>query len=80
MSKFSALKAVKAPATTKRGRGRAAGVSTGKSNDPDYTAALAYIRKNTHQAVKVALISAGQQQDFSELVEELLTKWLKSRK
>lgn len=79
MSKFSALKEAKTP-TTKQGRGRPAGTSTGKSSDPNYTAALAYIRKDTHQAVKVALINAGQQQDFSELVEELLAKWLKTRR
>jgi hypothetical protein len=49
----------------------------GKSTNPAYTQLTAYIRKETHQAVKVRLIQQGQGREFSELVQELLDGWLK---
>jgi hypothetical protein len=49
----------------------------GKSADPAYTKLTAYIRKDTHQAVKIRLLQEGQGREFSELVEELLSGWLK---
>ena len=48
-----------------------------KHSDPNYTQVTAYVRKATHQEVKIALIRA--EQEFSELVEHLLAQWLKSR-
>jgi len=57
------------------GRTRAAGV--GKRSDGDYRQVSAYIRKDTHQQVKIALLQ--EEREFSELVEELLRGWLKSR-
>lgn len=50
--------------------------SNGKSSNPDYEQVTSYIRRDTHHKVKKALI--GTEKDFSELLEELLTKWLKS--
>ena len=49
--------------------------SIGKRSDPAYEQVTAYIRKRTHDAVKVALIKEGQRRQFSELVEELLSTW-----
>jgi hypothetical protein len=55
----------------KRGR------PTGKRSHPDFEQITAYIRKDTHHAVKIELLKNGRK-EFSELVEELLHQWLKS--
>lgn len=59
--------------------GKKPGRPPGKRSDPAYGQVTAYIRKDTYSAVQVALIQAGKGQEFSELVEELLAKWLKPR-
>ncbi len=56
-------------------RGRPAG----KRSNGDYGQVTAYIRKETHLAVKQILLADGGTKEFSELVQELLVKWLKSR-
>lgn len=62
----------------KRGRGRPRGYAGGKrENKEEYTQASAYIRRDVHKQVKSAL--ALEDKEFSELVEELLERWLKSR-
>ncbi len=32
----------------------------------------AYIRKDTHRAAKIALLSDGEEREFSELIQDLL--------
>jgi hypothetical protein len=59
----------------RKGRSRAA--SVGKRSDGDYRQVSAYIRKDTHQRVKIALLQ--EEREFSELVEELLNGWLHAR-
>ena len=49
----------------------------GKRSHPDFEQITAYIRKDTHHAVKIELLQNGRK-EFSELVEELLHQWLKS--
>ena len=49
----------------------------GKRSHPDFEQITAYIRKDTHHAVKIVLLKNGRK-EFSELVEELLNQWLKS--
>ena len=49
----------------------------GKRSHPDFEQITAYIRKDTHHAVKIGLLKNGRK-EFSELVEELLGQWLKS--
>ena len=49
----------------------------GKRSHPDFEQITAYIRKDTHHAVKIELLKNGGK-EFSELVEELLHQWLKS--
>ena len=61
--------------TKQRGRGR----PPGKRSDPDFEQITAYIRHDTHQGVKIALLQEGKGQEFSELIETLLAKWLKTR-
>ena len=53
-------------------------VLKGKSANPDYIKLTSYIRGTTHKSVKRRLLD--EQKDFSELVEELLSKWLASSK
>jgi hypothetical protein len=50
---------------------------TGKRSDPDYTQITAYIRKGTHEDVMRAIY---KRQELSELIEELLSGWLKKQK
>jgi len=49
----------------------------GKRSHPDFEQITAYIRKDTHHAVKIELLKNGRK-EFSELMEELLHQWLKS--
>jgi len=56
---------------THRGRPR------GKRSHPEFEQITAYIRKDTHQAVKVVLLKNGGK-EFSELLEQLLSEWLKT--
>ena len=69
-----AAKAPKPVATEKR-RGR----PPGKRSDGEYVQVTSYIRQETHRAVKMALLAEDKGQEFSELVQELLVKWLKPR-
>lgn len=50
----------------------------GKSSNPEYTQVLSYIRKNTYKEVKRVLLDEPEQ-DFSELIENLLSEWLINR-
>ena len=51
----------------------------GKRSDPEYVGFTTYIRKSTHKQVKRALLDGDEDRELSELVEELLVEWLKSR-
>lgn len=46
-----------------------------KSANPAYVKFTTYIRKSTHVSVKTRLVSKGK--ELSDLVEELLSDWLK---
>lgn len=59
--------------TKRRGRPR------GKRSHPDFEQITAYISKQTYRDTKIALLQNGEGQQFSELVENLLGDWLKSR-
>lgn len=61
------------------GTPRRVGRPNAKRSDPDFVQTTAYIRKDTHRDVKIALLHEGQEREFSELVEELLSNWLKSK-
>jgi hypothetical protein len=60
----------------KASKGRPA---TGKKSDEDYCQTTISIRKATRKRVKQALLDAETGQDVSDLVEELLGKWLDSQ-
>ena len=59
----------------KKKRGR----PNGKRSDSEYNQVTAYIRKDTHLGVQMLLLKEGKVRDFGELVEKLLSKWVKSR-
>ncbi|MUG92750.1 hypothetical protein F7734_09930 [Scytonema sp. UIC 10036] len=48
----------------------------GKRSHPDFEQVSAYIRKDTHKKVKMKLLSDGNNKDFSDLVEQLLSDWV----
>jgi hypothetical protein len=51
------------------------------TSDPDYEQVTAYIKRNTHTAVKIELLKNsqnGEKREFSELVQDLLEQWLSS--
>ncbi len=52
----------------------------GKRRHPDFEQVTAYIRKDTHHQVKLALLRELKGRQFSDLVEELLSTWLKDRR
>ncbi len=54
--------------------------TTGKSSNADYTQVLTYVRRDTHNAVRAALIFDERKRDLSDLVEELLDGWVKKQK
>ena len=54
-----------------------AGGGIGKRSNADYRQVSAYIRKDTHRKVKMALLE--EDQEFSELVGRLLKEWLDAR-
>jgi hypothetical protein len=65
------------PAQTQTSNNPAAKVQAkrvGKRSNPDYTQITAYIKKNTHEDVMRRIY---KRQEFSELLEELLTEWLR---
>lgn len=53
--------------------------TSGKRSDPNYTGVFAYIPAIMHEDVKAHLVRR-KDLDFSGLVEQLLTKWLKDQK
>lgn len=86
MSKFAGvLKAAKGdetqaseprPMVIAASRGR----TKGKRSDPAFEQVTAYIRRETYQQTKIALLQANDDRDFSQLVEELLTAYLRTQK
>ena len=57
--------------------GAPSGKAVGKSADPDFVKLTCYIRKETHLNAKRKLLYRGGGQ-LSDLVEELITAWLKT--
>jgi hypothetical protein len=49
-----------------------------KSKDGEFLKFTTYVRKRTHRAVKARLVEEGR--ELSDLVEELLGKWLEGHR
>ena len=87
MSKFAGvLKAAKSDETVTEAEARpvplrtARGRTKGKRSDPAFEQVTAYIRKETYRQTKLALLNANDSRDFSQLIEELLGAYLRTRK
>lgn len=52
---------------------------SGKSSNPDFVQISVYLPKETHRAAKRALLDMNEKKDLSELIDELLSKWVSSR-
>jgi hypothetical protein len=50
------------------------GRPAGKKTNPEYTQVTVYLRKEVHRQAKKILIDDGR--EFSELVDELVSKWV----
>ena len=48
----------------------------GKRSDPSFEQVTAYIPKELYRRVKVRILESGRDQDFSEVVADLLGEWL----
>ncbi len=64
---------------------RRPGRPNGKRSDPEFTQTTAYIREATYLDIQDELRAEKRRvkrdaRDYSDLVEELLAKWLKARK
>lgn len=62
--------AASAAPTVRRGR------PNGKRSDAEFQQVTAYVRRDTYRKVTVKLVDQPQKGEFSELVQELLHKWL----
>lgn len=66
-----------------RRRGRPAGPAGGKRSHPDYEQVSAYLPRQMHREIRLALLQSevqtGQKREFSTLVEELLATWLQQQ-
>ncbi len=61
-------------ATEGRGRGRPA---TGKRSNPDWKLYSHFLKKQTQRAAVARLQAEGSDRNLSDVLEELLTLWLK---
>ncbi len=48
----------------------------GKKGNPDYNQVTIYLKKQTQNQAKIAMLQSQDERDFSELVEDLLREWL----
>lgn len=56
------------------------GKGIGRRKDPDYMQASAYVPKQLRRQVQHALLNDPDERDYSQLIEELLAKWLTEQK
>jgi hypothetical protein len=52
--------------------------ANGKSSNPEYKQISAYIRRSTHRDAIKRLADEDGRRDLSDVIEELLSQWLKS--
>lgn len=50
-----------------------------KRSDPDFVGLTTYVRRDTHKRAKIALLQEGKGKELSELVEELIYRWLEKK-
>ena len=52
------------------------GRPNGKRSNAEFQQVTAYVRRNTYRQVSIKLLDRQNKGEFSELIEELLQKWL----
>jgi hypothetical protein len=52
------------------------GRPNGKRSNADFQQVTAYVRRDTYRRVSIKLLDRENKGEFSELIEELLQKWL----
>ena len=78
--KTKAVKKSSPPTTNEKSQPIKKGRPKGKRSNPDFEQVTAYVRSETYRKTKIALLQQKELEDFSGLVEELLTEWLSTRK
>ena len=51
----------------------------GKKSNPDYQQVTVYLQKDIHRSAQKLLLDENQRKQFSELVNELVSEWVKNR-
>jgi len=53
--------------------------SGGKKGNPEFCQVTAYLRRDTYNKVRIRLLETDDKRDFSELVEELVVRFLDAK-
>jgi hypothetical protein len=68
-----------APPSPAPGEPRRPGRPRGKRSDPTYEQVTAYLPRALYKQTRIALLQADESQEFSELIADLLSTWLKNQ-
>jgi uncharacterized Rmd1/YagE family protein len=65
--------------TTNSLEARRRGRPNGKRSNENFRQVTAYVGKETYKQTKMKLLAADNQQEFSELIDDLLVRWLQEK-
>jgi uncharacterized Rmd1/YagE family protein len=63
----------------KSGETRRRGRPNGKRSNENFRQVTAYVGKETYKQTKMKLLAADKPQEFSELIDDLLVRWLQEK-
>ena len=61
------------------GETRRRGRPNGKRSNENFRQVTAYVGKETYKQTKMKLLAADEPQEFSELIDDLLVRWLQEK-
>jgi uncharacterized Rmd1/YagE family protein len=61
------------------GETRRRGRPNGKRSNENFRQVTAYVGKETYKQTKMKLLAADEPQEFSELIDDLLNRWLREK-
>jgi uncharacterized Rmd1/YagE family protein len=61
------------------GETRRRGRPNGKRSNENFRQVTAYVSKDTYKKTKMKLLAADEPQEFSELIDDLLNRWLREK-
>jgi uncharacterized Rmd1/YagE family protein len=61
------------------GETRRRGRPNGKRSNENFRQVTAYVGKETYKRTKMKLLAADEPQEFSELIDDLLNRWLQEK-